>query len=93
MALLHPTHCFYALMYNLVVFLLKVLSQLAVASAGSKWTALQRTLGWRHFRATEKTKRGKHVYALMMATCDPAACLWVSTTHCCIYTLHTLEQS
>ena len=45
--------------------------------AGSKWTALQRTIGWRHFRATQKMKAGKNVYALMMATCDSSACIWV----------------
>lgn len=46
---------------------------------GSKWTALHRTLGWRHFRATQKMKAGKQVYALMMATCDSSTCLWINT--------------
>ncbi|DBA84815.1 TPA: hypothetical protein ACH3X1_005848 [Trebouxia sp. C0004] len=45
---------------------------------GSKWTALQRTVGWRHFRATQKMKAGKQTYALMMATCDNSACMWIN---------------
>lgn len=45
---------------------------------GSSWTALERTLGWRHFNATHKLKAGKQVYVLMMATCDNSACIWVN---------------
>lgn len=37
---------------------------------GSKWTAMQRTLGWRHFRCTQKRKTGGQTYALLVATCD-----------------------
>lgn len=44
---------------------------------GSKWTALQRTLGWRHFTVTHKMKEGRHTYALLVATCDNTATLWV----------------
>ncbi|DBB12301.1 TPA: hypothetical protein ACH3X3_006396 [Trebouxia sp. C0006] len=49
----------------------------AAKIVGSKWTALQKTIGWRHFRATQKMKAGKQTYALMMATCDSSACMWM----------------
>eukprot|EP00193_Tetraselmis_chui_P020570 CAMPEP_0177779780 /NCGR_PEP_ID=MMETSP0491_2-20121128/16811_1 /TAXON_ID=63592 /ORGANISM="Tetraselmis chuii, Strain PLY429" /LENGTH=233 /DNA_ID=CAMNT_0019299425 /DNA_START=65 /DNA_END=766 /DNA_ORIENTATION=+ len=45
---------------------------------GSKWTAMERTFGWRHFTATQKRKEGKDVYVLLVATCDPATRLWVN---------------
>ena len=45
---------------------------------GSKWTALQRTFGWRHFRVTQKRKQGSEVFALMVATCDEATQLWLN---------------
>lgn len=49
---------------------------------GSKWTALHRTLGWRHFTATHKMKGGRHTYALLVATCDTTASLWVCCVSC-----------
>ena len=45
---------------------------------------MQRTLGWRHFQVIEKRKTGKQVYALMRATCDNSACIWVSHCSCCV---------
>jgi len=44
---------------------------------GSKWTSLERTLGWRHFRVREMQKIGKLTFLLMAATCDESAMLWI----------------
>jgi len=44
---------------------------------GSKWTAMERTFGWRHFRATQNRKEGKCSYVLLVATCDEATQFWV----------------
>lgn len=45
---------------------------------GSKWTALERTLGWRHFCVAQKmvVSNGKQ-FLLMVATCDERAKIWV----------------
>ena len=53
---------------------------------GTKWTALERTFGWRHFEVKEVThvlkadptkKNGKQTYVLLEATCEASARLWV----------------
>ena len=44
----------------------------------SKWTAMERTLGWRHFRVTQKQKEGKETFVCMVATCDENAKLWIN---------------
>merc|ERR1712023_143861 len=45
---------------------------------GSKWTAMERTFGWRHFRATQKRREGKSaVFVLLVATCDDTTQFWV----------------
>lgn len=44
----------------------------------SKWTALQRTFGWRHFRVTQKRKEGKEAFVLMVAACDENTQLWLN---------------
>lgn len=52
---------------------------------GTKWTALERTFGWRHFEVKEvlsikgdpKKKNSKQTYVLLEATCDGTARLWV----------------
>jgi len=53
---------------------------------GTKWTALERTFGWRHFEVKEYMhvlkadpgkKNGKQTYVLLEATCDASARLWV----------------
>lgn len=52
-----------------------------IASArivNSAWTAMERTLGWRHFRVTQKRKQGKDTFVLMVATCDENVQLWVN---------------
>lgn len=45
---------------------------------GSKWTALETTFGWRHFRAMQKRRKGKDTYLLMTATCEETTQFWVS---------------
>ncbi|GMH45933.1 hypothetical protein BSKO_13897 [Bryopsis sp. KO-2023] len=45
----------------------------------SKWTALEKTFGWRHFRAMQKRKLGKENYVLMTATCDENTKFWLNT--------------
>jgi tryptophan-rich hypothetical protein len=45
---------------------------------GSKWTAMERTFGWRHFHATQKRKNGRDTFVLLVATCDSSAQLWVN---------------
>ncbi|WIA11765.1 hypothetical protein OEZ85_011859 [Tetradesmus obliquus] len=46
---------------------------------GSKWTAMQETLGWRHFRVTQQRKLDKHTaFLLLQASCDTSAQLWVN---------------
>ncbi|WPT10727.1 hypothetical protein PSENEW3n2_00001899 [Picochlorum sp. SENEW3] len=56
----------------------------------SKWTAMERTCGWRHFHVTQtmnlfvtpekdaqkKNKKKKTVYVLLVATCDDQVKLW-----------------
>ncbi len=53
---------------------------------GTKWTALERTFGWRHFEVKEymhvlkadpRKKNGKQTYVLLEATCDASVRLWV----------------
>lgn len=51
----------------------------AARIVGSKWTAMQRTMGWRHFRVTQRRKEGKNAaFVLMVATCDETVQLWVN---------------
>ncbi|KAK9804343.1 hypothetical protein WJX72_008221 [[Myrmecia] bisecta] len=45
---------------------------------GSKWTAMQRTFGWRHFQVAQKRKDAKEVFVLLVATCDGSVQLWVN---------------
>ncbi|KAL6762399.1 hypothetical protein V8C86DRAFT_1759659, partial [Haematococcus lacustris] len=43
-------------------------------------TAMQSTLGWRHFRVMQQRKGGRTtlVFVLMQASCDATAQLWVN---------------
>lgn len=50
----------------------------AVRVIGSKWTAMERTFGWRHFRVLQKKGQGKDTFVLMAATCDESTQLWVN---------------
>ena len=49
----------------------------SVGFAGSKWTALERTFGWRHFHVQQKQNTGKDVFVLMQSTCDRTTQFWV----------------
>jgi len=50
----------------------------AARVVGSSWTAMERTLGWRHFRVTQKKKQGKDVFVCLEATCDTDVMLWTN---------------
>ncbi|MEG3439111.1 TIGR02450 family Trp-rich protein [Pannus brasiliensis CCIBt3594] len=45
---------------------------------GSKWTAKQKTLGWRHFQVVNRRDQGKWVFAELVASCDPSARFWIN---------------
>lgn len=45
---------------------------------GSKWTARQKTWGWRHFQVVDRQDRGKWVFAEMVASCDPQTRFWLN---------------
>ena len=45
---------------------------------GSKWTAKQKTWGWRHFQVTDRKNQGKWVFAEMVASCDPQTRFWIN---------------
>jgi len=51
--------------------------------AGSKWTAMERTFGWRHFRCVQKRGQGKATLVLLQATCDDSTQLWVRSRFAC----------
>lgn len=44
---------------------------------GSKWTAMERVFGWRHFECKQKMNIAKRSYLLLVATCDDSARLWL----------------
>eukprot|EP00879_Flechtneria_rotunda_P004387 GHRR01004638.1.p1 GENE.GHRR01004638.1~~GHRR01004638.1.p1 ORF type:complete len:307 (+),score=67.44 GHRR01004638.1:157-1077(+) len=45
---------------------------------GSKWTAMQETMGWRHFMVLQHRKLDRQVFVLMQASCDHSIQLWVN---------------
>ena len=45
---------------------------------GSKWTAQQKTFGWRHFRVVNRKNQDKCVFAELVATCDPDVRMWIN---------------
>ncbi len=45
---------------------------------GSKWTAQQKTWGWRHFQIVNRSNQGKWVFAEMVASCDPSTRFWIN---------------
>lgn len=45
---------------------------------GSKWTAQQKTWGWRHFQVVNRKNEGQWVFAEMVASCDPAVRFWIN---------------
>ncbi|HEY9814077.1 MAG TPA: TIGR02450 family Trp-rich protein [Candidatus Sericytochromatia bacterium] len=44
----------------------------------SKWTANQKTWGWRHFQVVNRKNEGKWVFAEMVAACDPNVRFWIN---------------
>lgn len=44
----------------------------------SKWTAQQKTWGWRHFQVVNRQDRGKWIFAEMVASCDPQVRFWIN---------------
>lgn len=38
---------------------------------------MERTFGWRHFRAVQKQGQGKAALVLLQATCDESTQFWV----------------
>ena len=47
---------------------------------GSKWTALQKTWGWRHFQVVNRKNQEKWVFAEMVASCDPQIRFWLNAS-------------
>lgn len=45
---------------------------------GSKWTACQKTWGWRHFQVVNRKNQGKWVFAEMVASCDSNVRFWLN---------------
>lgn len=45
---------------------------------GSKWTAQQKTLGWRHFQVVNRKNESNLVFAELVAACDPSVRLWLN---------------
>ena len=47
---------------------------------GSKWTALQKTWGWRHFQVVNRKNQDRWVFAEMVASCDPQTRFWLNAS-------------
>lgn len=45
---------------------------------GSKWTAQQTILGWRHFQVVTRKQQEQWVFAEMVAACDPTVRFWIN---------------
>ncbi|MBD2463274.1 TIGR02450 family Trp-rich protein [Oscillatoria sp. FACHB-1407] len=45
---------------------------------GSKWTAQQTIMGWRHFQVTNRKNQGQWVFAELVAACDPEVRFWLN---------------
>jgi len=45
---------------------------------GSKWTARQKTLGWRHFQVVSRKNQDRLVFAELVAACDPEVRFWIN---------------
>jgi tryptophan-rich hypothetical protein len=45
---------------------------------GSKWTACEQVLGWRHFQVVNRKNQGALVFAEIVAACDPGVRLWLN---------------
>lgn len=47
---------------------------------GSKWTALEKTFGWRHFEVVNRKNEGKLVFAELVSSCDPSVRFWINAS-------------
>lgn len=45
---------------------------------GSKWTAQQKLMGWRHFQVVNRKNEGKWVFAELVSACDPEVRCWIN---------------
>ncbi|OAB55716.1 hypothetical protein AY600_12980 [Phormidium willei BDU 130791] len=45
---------------------------------GSKWTAMQKTWGWRHFQVVSRKNEDGFVFAELMASCDSQVRFWLN---------------
>jgi tryptophan-rich hypothetical protein len=45
---------------------------------GSKWTAQQTLMGWRHFQVMNRKNEGQWVFAELVAACDPSVRFWIN---------------
>jgi len=45
---------------------------------GSKWTAQQKTMGWRHFHVVNRKNQDPWVFAELVAACDPTVRFWLN---------------
>jgi tryptophan-rich hypothetical protein len=45
---------------------------------GSRWTACQEVMGWRHFQVVNRKNQGNWVFAELVATCDANVRLWIN---------------
>lgn len=45
---------------------------------GSKWTACDRTFGWRHFCVINRKQEGTILFAELVAACDPNVRFWLN---------------
>lgn len=45
---------------------------------GSRWTAVQKMWGWRHFQVVNRKNEGKFVFAEMVAACDASVRFWIN---------------
>ncbi len=45
---------------------------------GSKWTARQKTLGWRHFQVVNRKQEGRWLFAELVASCDRQTRFWIN---------------
>lgn len=45
---------------------------------GSKWTAMQDVMGWRHFEVRDRQERQGMVFAELVSTCQSDVKVWVN---------------
>lgn len=45
---------------------------------GSKWTAIQKTFGWRHFQVINRRNEGQCVFAELMSSCNDQVRFWIN---------------